>query len=98
MCFCAKSSVPGIVTHFLNNAFVIIYTYFNIKIDFLNISNILLGLLVLVICVFVLFFLIKKTNGKNEGDTTEKIMDFFFPFGIVGIAFCVFIAVLGAFL
>lgn len=98
LCFCAKSSIPGIVTHFLNNAFIIICTYFNIDIDLLSISNILLGLLVLVICVFVIFLLIKRSNGKKEGNTDEKIIDFFFPFGIVGITFCVFLAILGAFL
>ena len=90
----AKSIIPSVIAHFLNNFAVLSIEYFKIPINLNELPVIAVGLTLLAgFVLFMIFFGEKPILSKKQ---IERIKDFYVPFGIVGIAVCVIIIVLSA--
>ena len=82
----AKSIIPCIVTHFLNNFVILLLTYFNVKINLYNALLIVGGVALLV--VFVLFTVRNLVKNKTQSVEERPVVSFFLPFGVLGVAVC----------
>ncbi len=82
----AKSIIPCIVTHFLNNFVILLLTYFNVKINLYNLLLILGGVIMLAVFVFIAVRNLLK--DKTQAVKEKSISDFFLPFGIFGVVVC----------
>ena len=90
----SKSVLPAVLAHFLNNFAVISVEFFGIPIELSSFYCIAAG--VVAIVAFIVFIALlsrsdKKSSEKSETETqTEKdresVKNFYFPFGIIGIA------------
>ena len=74
----AKSVVPCIFAHFINNAVVLLFTYFGVNIDLFNLIVIAVGLIILLVVTFVLVKPLLKNKAEKITDSVKK---FFVPFG-----------------
>lgn len=83
----AKSIIPCIITHFLNNFTIILLQYFKVEINLLNAYFIVFGILFVGLIFTFLFFAIKRAN-KIQDKSQEKISRFYI-FSSVGIAVCI---------
>lgn len=90
----AKSVIPAIVAHFVNNFAVLSFTYFNLSVDLTNTVLIIIGSAILV--NFVLFLIFYDKKPRAERACTENIKDFYIPFGFIGVAVAVLLIVLSA--
>lgn len=83
----AKSVLPCILAHFLNNFTVLLLNFLKIEIDLLNGVCIVLGLgLLIVFCVSLYFF---KANDKKQNVQPNSVSPTYgFLFGIIAIAIC----------
>ena len=81
----AKSVVPCIIAHFLNNFAILLLTYLKIDIDLTNIVSIILGLIAL-IAYFLICFLGLK--GKRENIPKKGLKYFYLPFGVFALGIC----------
>ena len=85
----AGSIFPSIITHFLNNFAVLIFTYLKIQIDLFSPLLIVFGL----ICLS-LFFIFVISGLKKDKDTRQNqseklgVKAVFFPYGILGVLVC----------
>ncbi len=87
----AKSIIPCVITHFLNNCTILLLQYFKIDINLFNPIFIVFGILfVALIFLFMLFSI--KNASKMQEKKQEKISRFFI-FASVGIAVCISLAV-----
>jgi len=84
--YCAKSVLPAILAHFINNFAVILLTYLGVNIDFYNALIIIGGLVVLAVTVAWLITLIKK--DKTENQDKDDAWEFWWPVGVFGVAIC----------
>jgi len=83
------SILPTVVSHFINNAVIIILTKFGVS-SFP--TPVFVGILVvsgLCLC-FSLWFLICKDTARNEGQRQSAEVKSFFTYAAVGIAVCAF--------
>lgn len=93
------SIIPTMIAHFLNNFAVLSIEYFKIPLDLFNPIVIVIGVILLV--VFVLLIVFDKYHAPlhplEEGQKPkEKLYEFFFPYGIFGVAICILMIALGA--
>jgi membrane protease YdiL (CAAX protease family) len=84
------SIIPAVISHFLNNFLVILLEYFAVPINLYYIPFIILGLLTLAV---YLFLTIKDIKTKGQNDSNQKTLNFYFPYGIFGIAVCLVLAI-----
>lgn len=97
--FSAKSVIPAIIAHFINNFAVISATFFGWEIDFNGILPRALGAFCLavftwvIIMSFIVPFIKTKKQAKNE-EEKDKALRFFIPFGIIGVLIAVTMIVL----
>jgi len=83
----AKSTIPCIVAHFINNFAVILFTFIGVNINLISPVVLVIGINALAIFSTILFFAIKKLGKKEtiKGETGK----FFLPFGLFGLLICV---------
>ena len=92
----AKSIIPCILTHFLNNFIIILLQYFNVEIDLLNPVYIILGVIIVAVNFAFMFFAIKsKEDRKNVSG--EKVSTFYL-FASIGLVVCVSLAISSLFI
>ena len=85
-----KSTIPCMITHFVNNFVVLILTYLKVEIDFTNLLVISIGLVCLAIFIFycVVPVIKKKSTSNSQG-----LKDFFLPYGLFGLVACMVLAI-----
>lgn len=86
----AKSVVPSILSHFINNFAVLTFYFFDVSIDFFNPFLICSGLLCLFVAAF--FLLYKNKSEKSE----DNKLEFAYLYGSAGLAACAFLIIAGA--
>ncbi len=94
----AKSTVPSITAHLINNSFILFATYFGLEINFLNGWVIAFGLsLLLSFGIFMYFYHHDEPDEFTElpEHKIEKLKDFYIPYGIFGIIICLVLIVSG---
>ena len=79
----AKSVLPAIIAHFLNNFAVLSLEYFKIPFDFTNPFVIAAG--AVIITGFILFLVFYDANPFPAQSKTDSIKDFYIPFGALGV-------------
>ncbi len=83
----AKSVIPSIITHLLNNLTVILLEYFNVYIDLFNPITILLGLVFLALFfVFIIKDIIKEQSDNNKKE--KQGLKGFYLYASFGIIIC----------
>jgi membrane protease YdiL (CAAX protease family) len=89
----AKSSIPSMIAHFINNFAVITLEYFNVSVNLYNLAGIILGSLSLGAITALLILLLKNGQKivKKDGDT-NKISSFYI-FASLGIFTCLLMMV-----
>lgn len=94
----AKSVIPAIITHFINNFAIITLEFFAVDMDFYNAFFIGCGAFCFAIFTVLIFIGIISAFTKNKkGKKREKgngAAGFFIPFGIMGIVAAVLIIAL----
>ena len=81
----AKSVLPCIIAHFINNFAVLIFEYFNVNINLYSPVIIVIGL-VLLACFFALIVL--ALNKQKIKDKKGGVKEFWLPFGLLGALVC----------
>ena len=75
----AKSSIPSIIAHFINNFAVITLQYFNISINLYHVASIISGTLVLAGITALLFLILNKNkntaNNKITADNKRAVVN-----------------------
>ena len=94
----AKSVAPCIIAHFINNFFIILCEYLGIYIDLFNPIIIAIGLLSLAL-FFVFIFLTNKDKRKCEkAQEKKRILEFYIPYGLLGIFICALMIITSLFM
>ncbi len=94
----AKSIIPSVIAHFINNGAVILLQYCNVYVDLFNPLIIISGLLLLVLFFVGTFLNIKNQYSKKEYKDSERCAKtFWVPYAVFGSTICVLIAVLSLF-
>lgn len=93
----ARSTVPAMIAHLLNNLAIILFTHFGIAINLYNPIIIAIGLVCLVLACLFLFRV--KLHHRDEFDKMRgrfdsSIKGFWLPFGVFGVLLCIAISVL----
>lgn len=83
----SKSTIPCMISHFINNAVVLILQYFNVAIDLYNPYIIIGGVLGLLSFCLIVILLVKKQD-KTEIKRTDKSVKDFLLASIIGGAVC----------
>ncbi len=87
----SKSIIPCMITHFMNNFLVLLFTYLKISIDLTNLLVIGIGL------VFLVSFIILMHNGlskqKNTSGQNMGQKAFYLPYGLFAIIICLSVMV-----
>ncbi len=85
----AGSVFPSIITHFLNNFAVLVFTYLKIQIDLFSPLLIVFGLVCLsLFLIFVIFGLKKDKDTKKDQSGKLGVKAVVFPYGILGVLVC----------
>ena len=87
----AKSVIPSIIAHFINNFFVLAVEYFKIRIDLFN--PFIIGVGVVLLAGFAVFMIFVDRKKKTQTEPKESAISFYFPFGAVGLFACAILAV-----
>ncbi len=87
----AKSVIPSMISHFLNNFVILTFQFFKISVDFFSPLTITIGGIFLIL--FGLTFLYDRNSKPNCGGVLLK--DFWFPYGIIGIFLCLVLVIGG---
>lgn len=84
-----KSTIPCMITHFVNNFVVLLLTFLKVDIDFTNLLVIGVGLVCLAVFIFycVVPVVKKKSTANSQG-----LKDFFLPYGLFGLVACMVLA------
>lgn len=91
---CAKSIIPCIVAHFLNNFAILTFTFFGVNVDLYNPLLIVIGVVCLACFSTLTYFRLRKR--KNDKQIVKgELKSFFFPFAIFGIIVCLSLAIGG---
>ncbi|MBO7149947.1 MAG: CPBP family intramembrane metalloprotease [Clostridia bacterium] len=83
----AKSTLPCIIAHFINNFAIILFEYLGIYIDLFNPILIAIGLVAL--AGFFVFICVFNKKKDSEGKKQKAITDFYVLYGLLGIFICV---------
>nr|MBO4517403.1 CPBP family intramembrane metalloprotease [Clostridia bacterium] len=89
----AKSVVPTVLAHFINNFAVLSMEYFSVPLDLFNPIVISVGAVLLAGFAAIIFVPKKQSAGAEK---TESIKEFYLPFGIIGIGAAVLTIILSA--
>ncbi len=81
----AKSVLPSVITHFLNNFVVILFTYLKIEINLF--SPILIAVGLTCIATFLVVIVSKIKISKQE-KIKHSVKEVFIPYGILGVVIC----------
>ena len=87
----AKSVIPCIIAHLLNNLTVLVLDYFKINIDLFNPILIVIGLVLLVLFfVIAILDIVKEQKEKStlEKDEVSKSLKGFYLFAFFGMLLC----------
>lgn len=88
----AKSILPCIIAHFVNNFALLCMQYFNVNVDMFNFKLIIIGATCLAIFSTVVFFVCK--NKKEEvKEKSGEATKFFFPYALFAIIVCIALSV-----
>lgn len=90
----AKSIIPTIIAHFINNFAVIAIGYFKIPLNLFNPITIAVGAALLILFAVIIFIPRDKSTSLNG--KTESVKGFYFPFGIIGITAAALMIILSA--
>ena len=82
------SILPTVLSHFLNNAWIITMTKFEWTIDAIYLPFLIVSILCLIASLVYLFFFDKRTEEKQTLGTDKKEKKDFFLFASVGIGIC----------
>lgn len=85
----SKSIIPCIISHFLNNFFVLLFNYLKIDIDLTNIALIVIGMVALIGYGLICYLNIRKMPKQNIPKKGQKA--FYLPFGLFAICMCLFV-------
>lgn len=87
----AKSVIPSIVAHFINN-FLVLMAEYKIPVDLFNPFIIAVGIVLL--AGFAAFMIFIDRKAKTHTEPKESAISFYFPFGAVGLFACAVLAVI----
>lgn len=90
----AKSIVPCMVAHFVNNFAVISLNFFKVSVNLYHVLTIIIGAVCLAIFSSVIFLILRKRNIDKDTNGGE-IKRFFFPYAIFATIICVALAIGG---
>ncbi len=93
------STIPAIITHFINNFCIILFTYLGVNIDFYCWWLILIGAISLALLIGGLYLLNKRGKNKSNQDVCTSVevdksvakkahIDFWLPYGLFGGVIC----------
>ena len=82
----AKSIIPCIIAHFLNNFIILLFEYVKFNVNLLNPLIIACGCAVLAVSVVLIITALKKLNQKSG---CESVKTFYLPYGVLGLGACV---------
>jgi membrane protease YdiL (CAAX protease family) len=88
----AKSVVPCIIAHFINNFTIILLEYLKLSVDLFNPLLIILGLVCLVGFFTITVLELKRKNNCSE-NKTESVSKLFLPYGLFGVLLCLILIV-----
>lgn len=66
LAICSKSTIPCIITHFVNNFVVLLLTYLKVEVDLLNPITLVIGINVLAFYCTIIFFALKKSEKSQK--------------------------------
>ena len=66
LAICSKSTIPCVITHFVNNFVVLLLTYLNINVNLLNPLTLVLGINALAFYCTIVFFVLKKSKKAQK--------------------------------
>ena len=84
----AKSVIPCIIAHFINNFSILLFTYLNIDVDLTNILFIVIGVVALMGYFLISYFGLK---GQNQQVPKKGVKLFYLPYGLFGIGICLIV-------
>lgn len=87
------SSLPSMITHFINNALVLILSYLGVAVDFYNPVLITVGVILLLGVTAFLIFYDCKTERENSQEPQYKTALGFWAYALMGVAVTVAIIV-----
>ena len=90
----AKSIIPTIIAHFVNNFAVLAIEYFKIPLNLFSPVIIALGVALLILFAVIIF--VPREKSASASGKTESIKDFYIPFGIIGIFAAALMVILSA--
>ena len=90
----AKSIIPAIITHFINNFMALIFTYLKVSVNLLNPLLIACGIACIILSLAIMIIKLKKTNEEKSKISVKSV---FMPYGILGVIICA-IMIVSAFL
>ncbi len=88
----AKSIVPCIISHFLNNFTVLLLTYLKVGVDLYNPIILVIGANALAFFGTIIFFAQRKAKNTQQVIKGE-VKTFFLPYGIFAVVACLAMAV-----
>lgn len=89
----AKSSIPSIIAHFINNFAVITLEYFNVGVNLYHLLGIIVGIISLIAITTALILLLKKNKNESVQNNGSQKISWFYIFSSLGIFVCVLMAV-----
>ncbi len=87
----AKSVIPCIVAHFINNFTVLLLAYLNLSVDLFNPLILIIGANALAVFGTIIFFIQRKVEKAQSAN--GEVKRFFLPFGLLAIVICLALAV-----
>lgn len=86
----AKSTLPAIITHFLNNFVALLFTYLKVSVDLFSPILIACGLACIAFALVIMILKLKKINQEKANSSAKSV---FMPYGILGVTVCVLMLV-----
>ena len=92
----AKSTLPCIIAHFINNFVIILFEYLGVYIDLFNPILIAIGLVALI--GFIAFTCVLNKIKENKQTMPKGIVEFYILYGLLGIFICMLMIVTSLFM
>lgn len=91
----AKSVLPCVIAHFLNNFSVLLLRYLKVEINLYSLTILMIGVVCLAVFSALVYLVITKCKRQDEESKAEKgeVIRFFFPYALFAIIICVALAV-----
>ena len=94
----AKSTLPCIIAHFINNFVIILFEYLGIYIDLFNPILIAIGIVALIGFIVFTYVLNQTKEKSSKQENQRKMTDFYVRYGLLGIFICVLMIVTSLFM